>query len=426
MSHSQHVSIFDIPIILHSIGSYLTNHHLSQCIRVNKTWREYFLPVLYSSLYLCKERQSYHWHRNIIELDVLQRLNMSHYACTSKIETEVLCDRLWEDDTFLPRLRTLKLSWFNLGADLVKRTLPKVAIFLNRHPEIRHLDISLGRVVSDEAFTAIMTAIKSHPSLEHLKVVHVLQGKRRQICQILDCLQQLKSFEMRLWGSDQHSTPELVGHCRQTLERLGTTFKLRHLSLNIQSEIMDNAILSSLIPMCSKLESLDLDSYGVANQSNPNALCMETLASLIRNYCPNVKKLSIGVREDDSLELLKVCTGLKSLYLIIHGRVTTPLMSALAPRHTQTLTTLILLRPQGPDPETLLDILHSCPNLITLSAYICLESRPEDATEPHEQSLVHRMQRQWTSLNLQDLMLEFEFGSGHTTEYLPEELEVDP
>ncbi|KAG0333083.1 hypothetical protein BG004_000986 [Podila humilis] len=417
------LSIFDIPIILDSIGPCLTNRQLLQCIRVNKTWACHFLPFLYSSLYFCDERYNQHTTiRNVIVTSLQPNIHRSNLAYAQKIETESTSDYLWyqkqqtPDESVVvnsfPRLRSLGLFWFNLGSEKTERVLPKVVHFLEGHPGLRRLELCFGKA-SDSVYSDVVTAIKHHPGLQHLRFVYNINGDSTQICQVFESILNLESFEMRLWGPDMMSKPVLANLCRQILKNLEMP-KLKHLTLNVENEVMDNAILSSLIPCCPNLESLMLATYGLANQSNPDALSMEALSSLVRNHCPGLKKLKFGVRKDDTLELIKACTvGLESLEIEIVGLIPTPLMSVLLPNHTRTLTSLIIKKPFGPDPETLLDIMCSCSNLRTLNVYINQESRPSDATETHGESLNRRMQRTWVCLDLEDLKLEYSYGYGH-------------
>ncbi|KAG0333080.1 hypothetical protein BG004_000983 [Podila humilis] len=177
--------------------------------------------------------------------------------------------------------------------------------------------------------------------------------------------------------------------------------RMRHLSLNIES-VDITTVLSSVLPRCPNLESLDLD-IKLPDES------VDSVAALIRVNCPGLKRLRLCTLAFRTF--IQACTvGLEHLKIDHRGFISTPLISVLAPTHSETLTSLVLTQTHGPDPETVMDIFCSCPNLITFFSSVHQESRPSDARESHEESLIRRMERPWICLNIRTLALIYTAG----------------
>ncbi|KAG0344199.1 hypothetical protein BG004_004648 [Podila humilis] len=340
----------------------------------------------------------------LVELDPVKSSYLESFAT----EAPAL-QFFYRNDLVFPRLRTLNVFWVLAAGYLPVHC---VADFLDRHPDLRHFEFSILSGHQTD-FGAVVAAIKRHPGLAFVRLDCDLVNQQDLVCQILEAIQNLESFELNVFGKDYQVVPVSEQVCRQMLGRRKMV-KMRHLSLYLENPTSENAVVNHILPCCPNLESLGLNvtSYCPATSysSMPhNAMNIERLTTLIRASCPELKKLRFCGKGDESYDLVRACgDGLESLEIESQTTITIPLMSVLAPIHTQTLTSLLLTIAFGPDPETHLDILCSCPNLVTFHSHVLLGARaPFSHGETHEESLIRRMQLPWVCKNLQDLMIKF-------------------
>ncbi|KAG0333084.1 hypothetical protein BG004_000987 [Podila humilis] len=424
MLQANHVSIFDLPHIFDNIASYLNRHQLAQGIRVNRTWSKHFTPRLYSSLYCIQRTQKRIPAKghHVIDEKFLRTLQPSTLAFISTFGTEgPAIPLILHPVSVLPRLRTLSIFWIFMAEYL---TFKSVASFLDRHPKLSHFELVVDNG-GQRDYDTIVAAIKQHPGLVHVRLECELTVQGVRICQILNAIQNLESFELKIFSNSYHTEAVPVDLCRQTLEGV-TMVKMRHLSLYFENSTSHSAVLTNILPCCPNLESLDLDfilcppPYSLDNPA-------KEVATLINKCCPGLKKFKFRGRSAEAYKLVKTCcttgTGLEFLDIASNTFFTFPLMNMLEPSHTQSLISLVLNIASGIDPETILDILCSCPNLVTFHSHIAQGSRAPDAIETQEQSLDHRMKDPWACTNLRHLSLKF--VAGQDPNDFPEEHQVD-
>ncbi|KAG0032775.1 hypothetical protein BGZ81_010060 [Podila clonocystis] len=397
MTHS--FSIFEIPHIHNSICDYLSLHHLTICVRVNKSWFNHFLPVLYRSLYV--EVEYLVPSGKIVTSAVLNSLSPTTLALVQTLKTELVTEHSWVNSNDFPVLRDLDLHWYLTDPGDTELSLPIVMSFLHERPAMRHFGLSL-QSVSQETFQCITDTIAEHPGLQSVSLMLNLALPVRFDC-VFRSMLKLRSFKLDIWGPHLFDAEDPRSkECIQSISQLPIS-NIRNLELSVCNQSMEQALLPALMAKCPLLETLEMPLL----QTPPGA--MDAMVAKVRGACPRLRHLKFKTfYQFDNPALLKMCTrGLEALEIEHPSLPLFSVLQAIVPFHSQTLTSLIFHRKLGVDPETMLDLLYFCPFLLHVEVGVILNARPHGVTECGTVALSKRFQQAWTSTRLRTLLIAF-------------------
>ncbi|KAF9322208.1 hypothetical protein BG003_005371 [Podila horticola] len=395
------ISIFEIPHIFDSICGYLSLHHLTICVRINKSWSSHFLPVLYRTLHLANDSPVP--SEKIVTPAILNSLSPTNLALVRTLTTELVTELSWGNSKKcpFPILRDLDLHWYLIDFDDTELYLPKVMSFLREHPAMRHFGLSL-RFVSHETFQCITDTIAEHPGLQSVSLMVNLDSPV-SFDSIFRSISQLHSFSLDIWGPRPCDIEDPQSkECTQSISQSSTS-NIRKLELIVYDQDLEQALLPALVDKCPLLETLEMPLL----QTPPKNIV--AMVMKVRGACPRLRHLKFKTTYQlDNPALLMMCTsGLETLNIEHAGLPLFSVVEAIVPMHSQSLTSLIFHKRPGVDPETMLDLLFHCPFLLRFEVGIALNARPHGANESGFVALQKRFQQAWTCTHLQTLLITF-------------------
>lgn len=129
--------------------------------------------------------------------------------------------------------------------------------------------------------------------------------------------------------------------------------------MTIEDPALEEVLLPTLMTRMPLLESLDVPYLTLSSEE------LDPIAACVRENCSSLKHLAFGSHADANISypsFLKACCGGLETLCIQHDDLPYySLVDAIVPAHAQTLTSLVFTLMTSIDPETLLDLLCSCP-----------------------------------------------------------------
>ncbi|KAF9422304.1 hypothetical protein BGZ76_003793 [Entomortierella beljakovae] len=321
----------ELPEIQSHLARFISRHDLVQCIRVCKTWKESFLPHVWSY-------QKYTFSNRRPNLDLLKENR--HWVTAVDIEP---IHKQYALE--YPRLHSLTIQ--NKAYGRVSEEWPLEMIKLN--PTIAKLDVYPVNYAIPPKFmeTVLDLANLEFFTLRYTSFSMVEDSMNIfwEICHKLKCL--------KLWGlrpNNEVSIPvDLICPCIEKLVLYGSNFVISNIEVD-------------LISRCPQLTKLSWGTRELVTQETKSRF---TQLCRLKTW-PKLTRLRLNIPfEDDELEaILDSMVGATKLVLACKFEQRA---SMAIEHHFHSLEKLDLKECGGVPSTTLRDILCSCPRLLTLA-----------------------------------------------------------